>query len=144
MLKKLSIISISLSLAILLLNICAMSCAGTNQQEKKAPKLPPPIPENLAPGTAKIEAEVVRIEEISGSTICTVKVLNVLGYGMTTRPLAPETELAIEVVGSTDEKVDELKKSARDNKWIFVIRSHEQLAPTTGSINWRTINVMKK
>lgn len=58
--------------------------------------IPPPSRSELAPGTAKIRAVVLRLNQTSGMSILAMEITEALGYGAATPPLATGREIMVD------------------------------------------------
>ena len=59
---------------------------------------PPPVNQEFAPGRALIEATILSVETTDGQpSQISVRVDEVLGYGHSTPPIAPETEFTFDI-----------------------------------------------
>ena len=99
------------------------SCATSNKVEnkvKKAKKEQPssPLPHStLAPGTARILAEVLSHKELNQRRMCEILIKKVLEYGSTTPPLPIGTKLEIEIsktfVDKNETRLSEILKESQ-------------------------------
>jgi hypothetical protein len=53
--------------------------------------------ESYSPGTAEVKAEITQLDSSKGSNFATIKITEVIGYGSSTPPIAPDSELKVEL-----------------------------------------------
>ena len=109
------------------------------------PPLPPPPPGPIAPGSAKITAEVLRFDSTDGGYISTIRVIEVHGYGSATPPLAPESELEVQfhnAVLSGADMTPEDNRLAPGSRVTLTIK-HRELSKLMGnpSPSWQALTI---
>lgn len=91
---------------------------------------PEPVGEDLAPGTALVEAKVLNVNVDDGGDgpkHITVRVEEVKGYGSSTSPISSKTELNIDVQNVVNQDTDVSKRLQEGADLLMVISGRQQL-----------------
>lgn len=105
---------------------------------------PPPVGEDLAPGTALVKAVVISDDFNSEANMnVTVKAEEILGYGSATSPIAAQQELIISVGRYLKNNAGD-KDLLQKGKTVFMVISSDQgmsLGESQSSKRWSLIEI---
>lgn len=107
--------------------------------------LPLPAPEQnrLAPGSAKIKANIVKLDDSTGMPILVLTILETLGYGSATPPLASGREITVEADSYFKNYPDQQPKVAACDTFTVVIRHLPTLHKDDSSPDWSLVKISK-
>ena len=122
-----------------------IGCAGTSEEKQEVPETKPinmPIPpqNNLAPGTAKIEAQIIKMENENNHILCIFRVNKVLGYGMSTKPIGKGMEISLNILNDQEDLIKLLSEGTMEQKYELTVEQ-EQLVDN--QLKWRAVRVEK-
>jgi len=126
--------------------IFGTGCAGQveekqEQSDIEVNNVPPPPPESkLAPGTAKIEARMMELNEVNNQFNCIIKVNKVLGYGMATKPIGKGTEISLQISNDEIDLLKLLSDGTGEEKYEFTV---EQEQMVDNQLRYRAVKVKK-
>lgn len=138
---------------ILIVALCLtlISCTSTGKDSTLKPASSPKRPvstteKSLAPGTAKVTAEVLTRTEKERFYVCSFRIKTVHGYGSATPPLPPGTEIKVAISKTLLEKSSrtpsEFLKNGNTLKMTLSYR--ENLLIKKALPSWRVIVFHKK
>ena len=122
-------------------------CAGQVEEkqmdsaEEASP--PPPPPKSLAPGTAKIEAQIVSVTETDSDILCKVMVNKVLRYGSSTKPIAKGSELDLHISMSQTDYINLISEGTLNENYEFIVEQVQLLNMPSAQSQWKVLNVQR-
>ncbi|MDZ7690629.1 MAG: hypothetical protein U5K69_05750 [Balneolaceae bacterium] len=107
--------------------------------------LPLPAPEqnSLAPGSAKIKANIVQLDDSTGVPILVLTIVEALGYGSATPPLATGREITVESDSYFKNYPHQQHKVATCDTFTVVIRHLPTLNKDDSSPDWSLVKISK-
>jgi hypothetical protein len=145
--RILTIVSFLSSIVFLFLIFPGCSSSGSKSEQEaveESAAAPPPPVNKLAPGTAKIEAMIVDMNEVEKKYVCKVEVKGVLGYGMSTKPIGQSSILTVSLSKNAEKIVEIVETGSSNQVYIMTIQQQEQMGMSTNDIQWRALQVIKK
>jgi hypothetical protein len=125
-----------------------VGCAGRVDeknaiQETEVSKSPPPPNENLAPGTANIEASVINFSGQNNHIECIVKIEKVLNYGMSTKPIGKGTELKLHISSDQPDLIKILSGETLEQKYEFTVEQIEMINMPSSQFVYKALRIRK-
>jgi|GEM_PF-6503208 len=138
-----SYIKAFLTMLLIMFGCCSQYSKKNNDSFDKQEQQPANImkdrpQENLSPGTAKILSIIKELPDTTNIIKITVK--SVLGYGMATRPIAPDTDM--EVFLSEDLKARLSETDISEGQEVNLIISQEQ-GMQSEEVKWSVVNILQ-
>jgi hypothetical protein len=133
----------------LIIFIIFVGCAGQVEEkqensENEVIKPPPPPANQLAPGTAKVEAQIINFTELDNHFECIIKVEKVLRYGRTTKPIGKGTELILHISKAQSDLIKLLSNGTSEQKYEFIVEQAEVVIMPSGQSMWKAIEASKE
>jgi hypothetical protein len=125
-----------------------IGCAGQVKENEEIPdskiqNTPPPPTKKLAPGTAKIEAKIVELNEEKNFYRCVIKVERVLGYGMATKPIGKGTEIPLQFSKDESKTVKAFSEGTLDQLFELIVLQEEMVGLASKELRWSIIKINK-
>ena len=122
-----------------------VGCAGPAEEkqeitERETVKMPPVRQNTLSPGTAKIEAHIIKMAKENNYHNCIIIVEKVLGYGMSTKPIGKGTEISLQISNNDKDLINLLSEGTREEKYEFTV---EQEQMVDNQLRCRAVKVKK-
>ncbi len=128
--------------------VFCVGCAGPAEEKQEVSdtemiKIPTPPQNKLAPGTAKIEARMIKMNKGKNHYTCIIKVEKVLGYGMATRPIGKGSEISLQISYDQEDLIILLSDGTMEQKYEFTVQQEEILGMPSNQLRWKALNINK-